>query len=121
MPTWIMSISEILQKSFDYIDGHLDVTFDEIPDFFLKLWRTSIPVREYLKREDYRKAYEYRIFVHALNRYREKYPEPMPEEQESDLFEVFQQMLALPIPRNKHLPKEAAFKVFDFELYFDLV
>ncbi|MDR1756542.1 MAG: hypothetical protein LBR65_06275 [Culturomica sp.] len=116
-----MNTSEILQKSFDYIDGHLDVTFDEIPDFYLKLWKTPVPVREYLKRKDYWKAYEYRIFMHALNKYREKRPGLMPEEQESGLFEVFQQMLALSIPRNRQLPREAAFKVFDFELYFDLV
>ena len=67
-----MSIDEIEQRSFEFIEQHLDATFDEVPEYLFKIWHIPVPLKDYLS-VNYKDKYEYRIFLYALRKYCKTY------------------------------------------------
>ena len=114
-----MSIEDIEQKSFAFIDENIDATFDEVPEEFLKFWHISSPLKDYLA-DNYTEKYEFRIFLYALEKYKREKKEDISSEDTVNIFKVFQLMLAIPAIRKNRLPRETAFKIFDFRLYAEL-
>lgn len=115
-----MNISEIEQKSYDFIDHHLQATFDEVPEELLKLWHVIEPFNEYLK-EDYSQKYEFKIYLYALKKYEESTGIHIPEDKVVPIFKVFQLLLVVPSLKKTRFPSESAFKIFDFKLYSELL
>lgn len=115
-----MSIEEIEHKSFLFIDHNFDATFADVPEDFLKLWRILDPIDTYL-RSDYQNRYEFRIFRYALNKYQHQHNLLFPEEIILALFRIFQIMLATPVVYRLQFPRATAFKIFDFQLYLELI
>ena len=118
--TQYMSIDEIEQRSFEFIEQHIDATFDEVPEYLFKIWHIPVPLKDYLS-VNYKDKYEYRIFLFALRKYCKTYNRYVPEEQTLSLFKVYQLMLSIPIVRGRHLPRETAFRIFDFNFYLELI
>lgn len=115
-----MSIDEIEQKSFEFIEQHLDATFDEVPEYLFKIWHIPVPLKDYLS-INYTDKYEYRIFLYALRKYCNTYSIQISEKQTVSLFKIYQLMLSIPVVRGRHLPRETAFRIFDFKFYLELI
>ena len=115
-----MSIDEIEQRSFEFIEQHLDATFDEVPEYLFKIWHIPVPLKDYLS-VNYKDKYEYRIFLYALRKYCKTYNIQISEKQTVSLFKVYQLMLSIPIVRGRHLQRETAFRLFDFKFYLELI
>ena len=84
-----MSIDEIEQRSFEFIEQHLDATFDEVPEYLFKIWHIPVPLKDYLS-VNYKDKYEYRIFLYALRKYCKTYNIQISEKQTVSLFKVYQ-------------------------------
>lgn len=115
-----MSIEEIENKSFAFIENHFDVTFAELPEDLFKIWHIAIPIESYLQAH-YQTQYEFRIFHYALKKYEKVNLTEIPEETIPALFKIFQLMLSVPSLRKNKSPHETDFRVFDFQLYLDLI
>jgi len=115
-----MHIGEIEQISFIFIDQHIDATFDELPEDLYKIWRIAESFDTYFQ-EDYYNRYEFRIFRYALEKYEREKKTSFSPTLHKEIFKIFQLMLSIPALRNPHLPRETAFRVFDFQLYSELI
>lgn len=115
-----MSIKDIENKSFAFIEQNFNATFAELPEDLFKIWHITIPIETYLE-GDYQNQYEFRIFLYALRKYEEIHGIRIPEETIPALFKTFQLMLSIPSLRKNPPLRETAFRIFDFQLYLDLI
>lgn len=115
-----MSIKDIENKSFAFIEQNFNATFAELPEDLFKIWHITIPIKTYLE-GDYQNQYEFRIFLYALRKYEEIHDIRIPEETIPALFKTFQLMLSIPSLRKNPPLRETAFRIFDFQLYLDLI
>ena len=88
-----MSIKDIENKSFAFIEQNFNATFAELPEDLFKIWHITIPIETYLE-GDYQNQYEFRIFLYALRKYEEIHGLRIPEETIPALFKTFQLMLS---------------------------
>lgn len=115
-----MDIEEIENKSFAFIEHNFDATFADLPEDLFKIWHISVPIDSYLQ-DHYQNQYEFRIFLYALSKYENQNNIHIPEENIPAIFKIFQLMLSIPSLRKNKPPREIAFRVFDFQLYLDLI
>ena len=109
-----MSIKDIENKSFAFIEQNFNATFAELPEDLFKIWHITIPIKTYLEGD-------FRIFLYALRKYEEIHGIRIPEETIPALFKTFQLMLSIPSLRKNPPLRETAFRIFDFQLYLDLI
>ncbi|WP_251622868.1 hypothetical protein [Odoribacter lunatus] len=115
-----MKIEEIEHISFEFIEQNFNVTFADLPEDLFKIWHITTPIDTYLQ-EDFQNQYEFRIFQYALTKYENEKHTHIPKKKIPDIFKIFQLMLSIPSLRTKKYPDKTAFRVFDFQLYLDLL
>ena len=115
-----MNIKEIEDKSFAFIEQNFDATFADLPEDLFKIWHIAVPIDDYLQ-GNYQNRYEFRIFLYALRKYENLHHIYIPQEPIPALFKIFQLMLSIPSLRKDPPLHETAFRIFDFQLYLDLI
>lgn len=115
-----MNTEEIENKSLAFIEQNFNATFADLPEDLFKIWHISIPIESYLQK-NYQNQYEFRIFLYALSKYENENNIHIPEENIPAIFKIFQLMLSIPYLRKNKSHRETAFRIFDFQLYLDLI